>query len=1675
MTFTLFSPSVRRPLRYAVARRPRPHAQASPDDHFFPFYRLSSSPLSFSSASRFYATTPKSARAAQPGRAGGTTGERRPHPPSSKQRPRRRDEEQASEFRFIERFKRADFDHAAWRQEAERKAQSDGWHVVATRVQTPAAFEFDRQVLLPEFSSTTKKRPCAASGAQAGGHPGETEGGCVVEDIPEARGRQLPRQRRESLEDLEPREGGRVSGQKKQGNDGETDTGAPSRGGRDASRHDEGDLGDRERDGTSPSPSREDAVHALIAESALNLKDMPPPPVTYFDHLTEFAGETDKARSSSSFSSTVSFPYLPGPPPPSRFFTKGKEDWRYQWRREDDEDLWRSPDSSLRQAATGNRGNAASSFESFADSGRGIEGPRGLERKQLSVFVPSLQMWKPIAVLNSHQLLFALQQPQVSLHPRGLQDTPAARSHSLDAASSAFEMGRGYPVPYWRQLLSRLQRIAFSFDGPSLLAVVAALTRHLLEVKRESESTQALLRGRVLFRAERRAKAAESRRQSARSRSWFPSAPLASVEPASSEDAPSCTETVASERGLQWVGRTESCLPRGDEEKSEAELQKLGARAEELNSILLALTQQAVWKQLSDDTLPHLPFLSLPALASLAETFALLSPKLSSSLNVVIMQAIEQVHGLGQPHLHSPSLDSASSFPVSHGAHSQTSAGAQTPGSPPPATVRALFRLLDACAEAIHVSCALATLRSSNPTPDFSPGHLPNFLSAAFAHERFETRSKAGSFEAAGVVGALSHQLFETVAGQADLSSQLLRLPLEDRVRLVVHGSLYWQEDAVKPATRQFLRGAISSLFSEQGFPRPSSVSSSAASPAAPSPSSSVVQLFALLGSALVPSLRSPFPPLGRLDGVLQSEEVFHSSSVLAASLPVSPSPSPRPLLAAIGTRGSDKLLEPLSVLSASSAAAEPSPLLLSFFGVFSGRRQSRGASLFPRGSTDTFFAPSQFACLLEGLAASLLLRPSSQVLSELSAGPCRSSSAAPYTSLSRHSVHLPARPHEPAASGDFSEDAHGADSDYAYLDGPSADASPLSSAFPLASAATERISLPLTAVLSLQRCLGGEVETAFRLLKDLECTYNSEPRSAERGDSGSVAAATSAAALPSPRPEDAVCGGDDPLFVVPRLLSLCAWSISQQLGPVSFPQLVQVLHSHTAALRFAAVFQLDVSDKRFEVQAEGAGPSTRTPLSASPESSASAPPLLATSDAPPDSETDASAALFSRRSRAWRREIGACLAVQLRATGSVLRRLSETLALALSPAHADDLDVGQDETAPRGTLGGRTPGRCSAVTFDEKNVFEEDALHALLQNGLGSILFSITTAAAVRDSLPQVHAETAEMSPAEEDQLSREAEAAAKEFEEEAFRCMRSIRKLLEGETPAGPPRGSTDLSDAVRRLTVEQQVSWLSTLLTLLDLRLRRHGREPRKHDSGVRRQMRDPEARSQPADVLDESARVFLVLARNLQRRARLFSAAEVFQDESEEAALSVVEASSVFAHFVARLFPAHASAPPRSVSPAPEPDSQATEVCLAAGADVSWLAEALQLAVDDVRNGLVHASPSELARVAAASQTLEEAQAQLRTHARRLRCSPLRLGSNRETGEKVEELREQVEEFREAVESVSTPRSRTEGTGVNCNTNGLSEQSEVPWEEVLAGLSGLTVQGLSDYPAGRSPYT
>ncbi|KFG57640.1 hypothetical protein TGRUB_251890 [Toxoplasma gondii RUB] len=1638
-------------VRYAAGGPRRPPAEVSEvPPASVPFLSRrwpSSSPRSPSTCTRrCYSTKPRSSRSAQSARAGSPNREKQS--PGAKQRLRRRaEDDQSSEFRFIERFKRVDFDRTAWLREAERKAQSDAWHVVTTSVQTPTAFEFDRQVLLPDFSPRSREQDVSRSAvAQAESRHVEAEEG---EELLEQtrRGRQLssPRSRAAA-------EGRTATSTHLASLEEGTACGTQER-------HTE-PGGETGRDRTSP--SEEDSVDALIADRALALKDMPPPPVTYFDHLTEFASETENARRAT-FSSTSKFPFLPGPPPPSRFFTKGKEDWRYQWRREDDEDLWKSPDSSLRRAVTGSQVDTTASARcdgfGFPDT---FEEPRGLERKQLSVFLPSSQTWKPIAVLNSHQLLFALQHPQVSLHPSG-RATPAegcspSAARVADAASlrssSSDGFRQGYPLIYWRQLLSRLQRIAFSFDGASLFALIATLTRHIAAVRRELEAVQALASSTTFLSAEHQARGAAELRTADASRSRSFSSCRASGVSLSPASFGCGRATAASESGDKTGAEREFRSSSGEQEKNKEAIAKLRDRADELNSIFLALTQPGIWKQLSDDALPHLPFLSLPALSNLAETFALLSPKLSSSLNVVIMQAIDQVHGIGQPHLHYPAVDFDSS-PSSPGEHTRGGfSDRRTPGAPAPATVQALFRLLDACAEALHVSSALASSLSQQLSTESASVHTPSFLARVLSYERFET-CKAGSFAAAGVVGTLSHQLFETAVGQTKLASELLRLPLEDRVRLVVHASLYWQQDAVEPATRQFLNSAISSIFSNKGgLPKPT-----------------VPQLFALLGSALLPSLGGSFPPLERLDGFLHSDASFSSvfspfgfSSCCSSPLPLFPCVSPLPLLAPLHGGDSEKPCKPLGLFS-SLARLQSSPLLLSFFRIFVEERRKQEAATFPSRTTEEpFFSPPHFACLLECLDASLVLVPSSLVLSELSGAPPPASESVSYTSLASHRLYLPARSHAPPSAG-FAEPLE--EGDYAYLRDSCVDNSPSS----LASSATERIPLRLSSVLSLQRCLGGELGTAFKLLEGLGCTY-----SVQRGDSGAATCSSAAAA----EFDKQTFGSGDPLFVVPRLLSLFATSISQQLGRLSFPSLLHVLHSQTAALRFSAVFQLAVPDSLArDLPPGGECLSTQTDVASASSSDSSfsseaSPRATATSMSPQSAQEQIdclafSSSSFARRSRAWRTEMGACLAVQLLATASLLRRLSENLSLGLvSPVQAKALRSSQDTQANSDAFNAEKRSEnvaLSALFFEEKNVFAEDALHALLQNGLSAILCSVSTAsAAIRDSLPALHAEEEKgeketQKPNERDQLSSEAEAAAVAFGKEAFRCMRSIRRLFEGRpaTFGSPRRDVVDLNDDLRRLSLEQQVSWLSTLLTLFEVRLHRQSWE-RQHEgeSSHRRDLNGNLQPLQPSELLEESARVFLFLAGNLQHRAHL-SSSDVFADEGEETSLSVVEVTAAFSRCVALALSSSSPSLNSLLSSSPA----TREGCTRAGTDlgvagsdaeVSWLAGSLQLALDDVRDTLVHASSSQLRRVSAAAQALAEAQGEMRKR----RFSPLRNPHDPPS----------------AVRRVRGSEGDREEDESFCEQDALGRDTELFWEEILTGLMNLSTRGLAESPAGTT---
>ncbi|KEP61069.1 UNVERIFIED_CONTAM: hypothetical protein HHA_251890 [Hammondia hammondi] len=1651
-------------VRYTAGGPPRPHAEVSKippaNVPFFSRHWPSSSPLSPSTCTRrCYSTKPRSSSSAQTARAGSPN--RKQRSPAAKQRPRRRaEDDQSSEFRFIERFKRVDFDCAAWRREAERKAQSDVWHVVTTSVQTPTAFEFDRQVLLPDVSPRSREQDVSLSAAtQAERRHVEVE---EDEEVLEQTrcGRQLSSHRSSAAA-----EGRRATstqlarleeGTARETQERHAEPGGETGGGRTSSEVKRANAAAPEERGVVASRSDEESVDALIADRALALKDMPPPPVTYFDHLTEFASETENARRVS-FSSTSKFPFLPGPPPPSRFFTRGKEDWRYQWRREDDEDFWKSPDSSLRRAATGSQVDTTASARcdgfGFPDT---FEEPRGLGRKQLSVFLPSSQTWKPIAVLNSHQLLFALQYPQVSLHPSGRATPPegcsASAARVADTASlrssSAGGFRQGYPLIYWRQLLSRLQRIAFSLDCASLFALIATLTRHIAAVKRELEAVQALASKTTFLSAEHQARGAGGLRRADASRSWsFPS-PQASGVSLSPASFGSDRATAASESGDQSGAERDFPSSSGEQEKDKEAIAKLGDRADELNSIFLALTQPAIWKQLSDDALPHLPFLSLPALSNLAETFALLSPKLSSSLNVVIMQAIEQVHGVGQPHLHSPALDFDSS-PSAPGEHTCTGfSGVRTPGAPAPATVRALFRLLDACAEAIHVSSALTSSLSQQLSTESSSVHTSGFLARVLSYERFET-CKAGGFAAAGVVGALSHQLFETAVGQTKLASELLRLPLEDRVRLVVHASLYWQQDAVEPATRQFLHNAISSIFSKQGgFPKPT-----------------VPQLFALLGSALLPSLGGSFPLLERLDGFLHSDTSFSSvffpfcfSSSCSSSLPLSPCVSPLPLLVPLHGGDSEKPCKPLSLFS-SLARSQSSPLLLSFFSLFAEERRKQEAATFPSRTTEEpFFSPPHFLCLLECLDTSLVLAPSSLVLSELSGAPPPASECVSYTSLASHRLYLPARAHAPSAAGFDEEPLE--DEDYAYLRDSCVDNSPPS----LASSATERIPLRLSSVLSLQRCLGGELGTAFNLLKGLGCTYT-----VQRGNSGAATGSSAAAA----EFDRQTVGSGDPLFVVPRLLSLFATSISQQLGRLSFPSLLHVLHSQTAALRFSGVFQLAAPDELGrDLQPGRECLSTQTDVASlsssdSSFSSEASPRATATSTSPRLAQEQidclAFSPSFSRRSRAWRTEMGACLAVQLLATASLLRRLSENLSLGLvSPVQAEALRSTQDTQANSDAF--KVEGRSEEVALstpfsEEKNVFAEDALHALLQNGLSAILCSVSTAsAAIRDSLPALHAEEEKgeketQRPNERDQLSSEAEAAAMAFEKEAFRCMRSIRRLFEGRpAPLGSPRRDVvDLNEALRRLSLEQQVSWLSTLLILFEVRLQRQSRE-RQHECESSHR-RDLNGSLQPSELLEESARVFLFLAGNLQHRAHL-SSSDVFADEGEETSLSVVEVTAAFSRCVALALSSPSPSLNSLLSSSPATRERSARAGTARGlagsdAEVSWLAESLQQALDDVRDTLMHASPSQLRRVSAATQTLAEAQGEMRKR----RFSPLRSPHDPPS----------------AVRRVRGSEGDREEDESFCEQDALGRNTELFWEEILTGLRNLSTRGLAESPA------
>ncbi|PFH31428.1 hypothetical protein BESB_028630 [Besnoitia besnoiti] len=1660
---------VSRPLQGVVNRRAQLDVSSAAED---------GAPLFFPCISVFspFSSTANSFRAARTDLQPPSKDRQRP-PVSAKRRarPRVADAEDLSSasYGYVERFKRADFDSAAWREESRRKEQSDGWHVVTTRILTPSALEFDRQVFLPEFSRQATSELAAAR--DEGGERGLEDGTARCGEAA-ARGEASPKQlsRQEGrlgaggAAHVQPVGPPRL-GRKRRAQD------AVCREGREGAVAPPAGSADGHRGAGSAAANRDDAVRGLraaedpsvdaqIAASALKLREIPPPPVTYFDRLTEFSSESDRAARGSS----VAFPYLPGPPPPSRFFTHGKEDWRYQWRREDDEDEWRKPDLSLGQAATGRLGGGRGGAQSGGVFDEWVGGtsevPVGLERKQLSVFLLSRRRWKPVAILNSHELLFALQHPEAALHPGGQgHDSPPDGAPAQVALAHPRLGGQGYPLMYWRQLLTRLQRIAFSFDGPSLLAATSALAAHLAAVRSELDAVQVLLSREVFSSAEKHLQAKARELQSANgpraseaSSGCYssPSSVLGDVAPECSGTTLALAEEAATGENagsrlarVRPFGDGKGGRGNGDEDHRKAEaLERLTERAEELNGIILALTQQALWKRLSGDLLPHLPFLPLSELASLAEAFALLSPKLASSLNVVVMQAMEQLHSLSQPHLHSAATADFHS------------------------SARALFRLLDACAEAILVSCFTAGLLNSpasRSVADLSPGgaRLP-FLSSLFNQERFDSpRKENGPFAAAGVVGALSSQLFDTVAAQGRFATELLQLPPESRARLVVHASLYWQGVGTKPATRQLVRRMVSSLVRDARSGRLAS-SSPSSSWGVESSQAAIVRLFALLRAALVPRLSGFFPPLEGLHGLPRAEAKFPysvSSCLSSSPLPLAPSPSCMPLVAAVrecGLESCDAQHEPV-VADSLAAAPRSSPVRLSFFKMLSeDRHEKEGARAAASRTEESCFSPSEFACLVDALGASLVLRPSAALLSLQNLGaamrgggrgaagglpepraddsgfPSEASKASwssstfstvPHASLASCRLSLPAREcgRQAASAELFKQDE--AD-EYAYLQDLCVDASasPSSQASPVEA---EGISVPLTTVLSLQRVLGEELGTLYRLMEGVTCTDTSQAGRRASGEEALVASSSAAATASERAPEESAVGVEDPLLVLPRLLSLFACSTRQQVGPLSFQSLVHALHSQTAALRFAAAFQLCpprdevVGDVRGAVTAlKGRQPPCSTPLAsfAPPETSAGSESLPARAR---------SSCLSAPRVVAWSREIGACLTAQLAATSALLRRLTARLSLALAPIDSLDSD-GQ---------GGAPAYARSSFSPSPENVFAEEALEALLQNSLGCILYSVNTAAAaVRECTPPE-----QKTPNVLDSEGQYRADVELEFETEAFQCMSRMGQVLAGKSAADASHtGSAELSDALRRLSLATQASWLRTLLTLLELRAHRQGQGM--HYGQQQDQKTGEDESSRVAELLDESARVLLFIGQSVQHRARLFGAPEVFLEEESDTSLAILEAVSVFSHFATLRSCVHAG---QARSPLPTPVAEGRDYTAphagSGGHEGDWLAESLQLVLDDVREGLVHASPAQLRRAAAAVAVLVRSQARLRGAEPPLRKEPSAANAESRDTEKADEL-----------------------DGGWCQRGCRGERCSLPWEEVLTGLRKVPIQRLVD---------
>ncbi|PHJ24753.1 hypothetical protein CSUI_001387 [Cystoisospora suis] len=808
--------------------------------------------------------------------------------------------EEYSQPPYLERFQRVDLDKDAWQAEVKRKQTHDelGWHIHAYTNRSSTSVHFHRQTFAPPSLEERKTSPSSASRIS----PEYVTGvGSRKNSVPAADGPLSAKQAEATTEEKHTITQHRSA----------TEANRPASRGRQTTRRsrrrlirDDADLRrDADEGKRFQLPSRRDQgvatdevasrgrrceeVKTDISEDdnekkiRFDLKSIPPPPVTYFDHLTKFDGDGVALPAQQPEPLTTAlrqFPCVPPPPPLSRFFTHGKEDWRYQWTREDDADAeWRDQQSGRGYACSSLRAhqgrrdtpNILSSFCGDLSGSSDETGPgnilslhdvededtwstssSSLRGKQFKVFIPSIQQWKPIAILNTHQLLFALQYPELSLHPNkymrnhrhqtdiSFEKTSGKtldESHPASAASPFFSipcllsssassciLPFHSVLPYWNQLTSRLKRISFSFDGPSLLKVIDILTSHVMAIHVNTIASQNLFTHRLMMSS---STYTVGRRERGLPRQL-------------SDGSPSFSS--GTKEGLEITISTGSNREQESHGEKGEDLEKLNSHLSWLNRCHLTLTQQPLWERLGDNLLPHMPFLSLSDLARLARTFSLLGPRISGVLTVLMMHAVDHLQSLGQPNLQSLYTFTPATItgPPSSSSAPQRKSPDAVPSKPSPASLVAeiqpyLRTLLDACMYSIYTSSTAETTCEVEGG-EYSCDDIEEDLDSATRRRmrkkvssilggRIDEDQLSGDFDSGDptkiFLGTLARQLVQAISeDHPKFHQEILHLPHSDRVLFLVHASSFHssRDDQLRNHPQSgFLRDLFRSVVSD--------------------------------------------------------------------------------------------------------------------------------------------------------------------------------------------------------------------------------------------------------------------------------------------------------------------------------------------------------------------------------------------------------------------------------------------------------------------------------------------------------------------------------------------------------------------------------------------------------------------------------------------------------------------------------------------------------------------------------------------------------------------------------------------------------------------------------------------------------------------------------------------